>query len=57
MQCGVCKGFVVEQVLFCIFIIHSGSKCLISEFAGDTKLSGAVAVLEGPGEVGSGEHH
>ena len=46
---GVPQGLVLELVLFNISVGHmdSGIKCTLRKFADDTKLSGAVDMLEG----------
>jgi len=50
---AVPQGSVSGLVLFDIFIkdIHSGIKCIISKFAEDTKLSGAVDTKERRGAI------
>ena len=43
------QGLVLGPVLFNIFVgnMHSGIKCTFSKFADNSKLSGAVYMLEG----------
>ena len=45
---GALQRFVLRLVLFSIFVsdMDNGIECAFSKFSGDTKLSGAVNVLE-----------
>lgn len=45
---GVTQGSVLEPLLFNVLIndVDEGTKCILSKFTGNTKLSGAVATAE-----------
>ena len=49
MTSGILQGLVLDPVLFNIFVgdMDSGIKCTLSRFGDDTKVNGAVDMLEG----------
>ena len=53
MTSGIPQGSVLGPVLFNIFVgnMDSEIKCIVTKFADDTKLSGAVDMLEGREDI------
>ena len=46
-MCGIPQESVLRSVLFNIFVGNMNMQCTLSKFVDDTKLSGAVDILEG----------